>query len=268
MFPCLFLLLVVLMITGCGGDGDDAPAAPTFGELGGVVVAEGEAVQIRSLLAHDGWEEVADAGRDAIEVAVWDVGDVHGHRVELGLPGNAMCSPPGGRAAAQAVVADAQVVGVIGTSCSGAGAAASQVLSAAGLVMISPSNTSPSLTSDLEGNPNANYYPGYFRLSNNDLYTGRAAAAFVYKHLGLARMGTVDIDDAYIASLVAAFSAAFEQLGGEVVATRILFDDEPGFEASLTEATGDLMDAGVEGIFFPLYPAQATPFLEQLPTDL
>ena len=134
--------------------------------------------------------------------------------------------------------------------------------------MISPSNTSPSLTSDLEGNENANYYPGYFRLSNNDIYTGRAAAAFVYEEMNLRKMGTVDIDDAYIAGLVEAFTDAFEGLGGEVVDTRILSDDEEGFAASLATASEALAAAGVEGIFFPLYPDQATPFLEQLPMDL
>lgn len=102
--------------------------------LGAVEVAASEAVQIRSLLAHDGWEAAAEAGRDAIEIAVRDFGDIHGHRVDLGLPGNSMCSPAGGRTAARAVIDDEQVVGVIGTSCSGAGAAASELLSAAGLV--------------------------------------------------------------------------------------------------------------------------------------
>ena len=274
----LFLVLLAGLLAGCGGDdGDDAPASdpaasesampapPAFGDLGGVVVAEGDAVQIRSLLAHSGWEVAAEAGRDAIEIAVRDFGLIHGHRVDLGLPVNSMCTPAGGSAAAQAVIEEGNVVGVIGTSCSGAGAAASALLSAAGLVMISPSNTSPSLTSDLQGNQSGSYYPGYFRLSNNDLFTGRAAAAFVHEELGLTRMGTVDIDDAYIAGLVEAFSDAFD---GEVVATRVLFDSEAGFEASLAQATGDLMAAGVEGIFFPLYPAQAEPFLMQLPADL
>ena len=118
-------------------------------------------------------------------------GDLGGVVVALGLPGNSMCAPAGGSAAAQVVIAEERVVGLIGTSCSGAGAAASRLLSAAGLVMISPSNTSLSLTSDLEGNRNANYYPGYCRLSNNDIYTGRAADTFgdcgngstnVYRH--------------------------------------------------------------------------------------
>ena len=267
----LLVGLLAGLSAGCGGDDNgngDQAAPPAFGGLGGVVVAAGDDVQVRSLLAHDGWEVAAEAGRDAIEIAVQDIGEIHGHGVALGLPVNSMCSPAGGRAAAQAVIADEQVVGVIGTSCSGAGAAASELLGAAGLVMISPSNTSPSLTSDLEGNPNPNYYPGYFRLSNNDIYTGRAAAAFVHEELGLTKVGTVDIDDAYIAGLVDAFRDAFESLGGEAVATRILFDNEAGFDASLAAASGTLADAGVQGVFFPLYPAQATPLLEQLPEAL
>ena len=267
----LLVGLLAGLSAGCGGDGNgngDQAAPPAFGDLGGVVVAAGDDVQVRSLLAHAGWEVAAEAGRDAIEIAVQDVGDIHGHGVALGLPVNSMCTPAGGRAAAQAVIADEQVVGVIGTSCSGAGAAASELLGPAGLVMISPSNTSPSLTSDLEGNRNPNYYPGYFRLSNNDIYTGRAAAAFVHEELGLTKVGTVDIDDAYIAGLVDAFSDSFERLGGEVVATRILFDNEAGFDASLAAASGVLADASVQGVFFPLYPAQATPLLEQLPGAL
>ena len=153
-------------------------------------------MQIRSLLSHTGWKEVADSARKAIEVAVQDFGDIHGHEIALGAQINSMCSPEGGRAGAQQIIADSRVVGIIGTSCSGAGAAASALLGAAGLVMISPSNTSPSLTSDLAGNANSNYYPGYFRISNNDLYTGRAVADFAYTERGLRRMGTVDANDA------------------------------------------------------------------------
>ena len=265
--------LMVALLAGCGGDDDSTPAAEepapmAFGELGGVEIAAGDAIQIRSLLAHDGWEVAAEAGRDAIEIAVHDFGDIHGHRVNLGLPLNSMCSPAGGEAAAHQVANDDQVLGVIGTSCSGAGAAASKVLSAAGLAMISPSNTSPSLTSDLAGNPSISNYPGYFRLANNDLYTGQAAADFAHNRLRLGKVGTVDIDDAYIADLVDSFSNAFVAHGGEVVKTRILFDSEEGFEASLATASGELMAADLDGIFFPLYPDQATPFLEQLPAEL
>ena len=90
----------------------------------------------------------------------------------------------------------------------------------------------------------------------------------MYDELGLCTMGTVDIDDACIAGLVDTFSDAFEGLGGTVVATRTLSADEAGFEESLAVASGGLADGGVEGIFFPLYPAQAEPFLQQLPEAL
>ena len=45
---------------------------------------------------------------------------------------------------------------------------ASPLLSAVGLVMISPANVSPDLTSDLAGNPGPNYHPGYFGYRHED----------------------------------------------------------------------------------------------------
>ena len=60
--------LLALLLAGCGG-GDDSstpaeepaadPAPMAFGALGGVEIAAGDAIQIRSLLAHDGWEVAA-----------------------------------------------------------------------------------------------------------------------------------------------------------------------------------------------------------------
>ena len=263
------LLLVGLLaglVAGCSDDGSDDAEPPGFGELGGVEVGAGEAVQIRSLLGHTNLREYADAGRAAIELAARDFGNIHGYEVDLGVQANSMCSPEGGRAGAQQIIADTQVVGVIGTSCSGAGTAASPVLSEAGLVMISPSNTSPSLTSDLAGNANPNYHPGYFRISNNDSYTGQAVADFAYNELGLRRMGTVDANDAdgnpdaYVVGLAKAFSDAFADLGGEVVATARIDDDQ----TDMTDTLATLAAASPEGIFFPLYDEpEGISFVEQ-----
>ena len=257
-YALLVVGLLIGLVLGCSDD-DRQPPPPSFGELGGVVVGAGEAVQIRSLLAHTGWKETADTNRIAIEIAVQDFGDIHGHEVALGTELDSMCTRKGGKAGARQIITDSQVVGVVGTSCSGAGTAASPLISGAGLVMISPSNTSPSLTSDLAGNENIDYHPGYFRISNNDLYTGRAVADFAYNELGLQSMGIVDIDDAYIAGLANAFRDAFEGLGGEVVATaRIEFD-----QMDMTDALATLASAEPEGIFFPLYDAEGIPFVEQ-----
>ena len=126
------VVLLVGMLTGCGGDDK--------GSLGAVEVAASEAVQIRSLLAHIAVPAIAEWSRYSIELGVEDFGNIHGHDVELGDPIDTMCSPEGGRAGAEQVIADSQVVGVIGTLCSASAVTASPLLSAAGLVMVSPAN--------------------------------------------------------------------------------------------------------------------------------
>ena len=168
--------------------------APGFeaGALGAVEIGAGEAIRIRSLFSHTVVPGLATGLRKSLELAAADYGDIHGREVDLGESLDAMCSGEGGRAAAAAVIAEGQVVGVIGTSCSGAAVEASPLLSEAGLVMISPGNTSPALTSDLEGNASPNYHAGYFRTANNDLYEANAVADFAYNELGLRKVVTLD----------------------------------------------------------------------------
>ena len=52
-------------------------------------------------------------------MTIKDFGPIDGHQISVETL-DEMCSGEGGRATAEAVVADAQVVGVIGTLCSGA----------------------------------------------------------------------------------------------------------------------------------------------------
>ena len=49
---------------------------------------------------------------------------------------------------------------MIGTSCSAAATAAAPLITGAAMVMIAPSNTSPLLTSELQGNPGPNHSVG------------------------------------------------------------------------------------------------------------
>jgi branched-chain amino acid transport system substrate-binding protein len=192
-------------------------------------------------------------------LAVRDFGMIHGHAVELGESIDTGCGPEGGRAGAEQIIADPQVVGVIGTNCSGAAVAASPLLSAAGLVMISPSNTSPVLTSDLAGNVSPNYHPGYFRTSNNDLYEANAVADFAYGELGLRRLVAIDDGDPYTMGLTVAFGNAFHALGGEVAVTARIEKGVTDMTAILTEFAA----AEPDGIYFPLFDIEGAPFAEQ-----
>ena len=225
-----------------------------------VAIGEGEAVQIRSLLTHTIAASLGGPSRNAIELAVQDFGMIHGHAVELGEPLDTGCGPEGGHHGAEHIIENPQVLGVIGTSCSGAAVAASPVISAAGLVMISPSNTSPALTSDLAGNASPNYHPGYFRVSVNDLYQARAVADFAYNELGLRRMAAVNDGDPYTMGLTIAFGNAFGAIGGEVAATARIAKGQADMTSVLTEFAA----ATPDGIFFPLFDEEGIPFAKQV----
>ena len=244
------ILLLALGVAGCGGSED-----PNV-----VVIGPKEPVQIRTLFSLTGASTFGEAVRASVEMAAADFHRVHGHEIELGPPLDSQCSPDGGRAGAERVAADRQVLGVIGTSCSAAAVAASPVISAAGLVMISPSNTSPVLTSDLRGNAGSDHHPGYFRTANNDLYQGQALADFTYDVLGLRSVAALHDGDPYTTALAGAFGDAFIRRGGEIPA---VVQIEKG-QADMTEAVAGFANAGVDGIFFPVFPREAAHFVRQV----
>jgi branched-chain amino acid transport system substrate-binding protein len=276
---CLFLVAV-----GCGEDqtqpgpedlpsatsaadpvetGGVAPEVSEFapGPLGAVEVAPGEEIQIRSVNSITG--DVASLGtpnQRGVELALIDYGPVAGRSVSMGTPLDDLCSPDGGQAAAQTVVADPAVVGVIGTTCSAAAVAAAPLISNAGMVMIAPSNTSPALTSDLAGTPGSAYQPGYYRTSHNDLFQGRAVALFVRDHLGFERAAAIHDGDPYTQGLTEAFRAAFEELGGEVTTFTAVHKGDTDMTAVLTEAAA----GGPQVLFFPIFMPEGGFLVQQV----
>ena len=254
--PCLVggVLLAIAVVAACTGgeDATDAPSPdrPDGGSLGVVEVADGDAIQIRSLNAITGdvaWLGLAN--QRGVELAIADFGPVHGFDVHLGAGLDEFCSSDGGQAAAQNIVADVDVVGVIGTSCSVAATAAAPLITGAGMAMIAPSNTSPLLTSDLAGNPGANYHVGYYRTSNNGLVVGEAMARFVYSELGLEAAASVHDGDPYSQSIAQAFADSFEALGGTVTAVTAVNKEDSDMLPVLTEIAA----GGPAALFFPIF---------------
>ncbi|MCP3853207.1 MAG: ABC transporter substrate-binding protein [Actinomycetia bacterium] len=229
---------------------DDDMADDMAGSLGTVTVEEGAEIQIRSLNAITG--DVAFLGvpnQRGVELAVTDFGPIKGFDVTIGTGLDDLCSADGGQAAAQTIVADEQVAGVIGTSCSGAAVAASPLISEAGMVMISPSNTSPALTSDLAGNAGTDWNVGYYRTAHNDLFQGRAAAEFVVNELGLGTAAVIHDGDPYTQGLGQAFADAFEELGGTTTVFTAVNKGDTDMVPVLTEVAVD----SPELLFFPIF---------------
>jgi len=245
-----------LVAAACGDGGVEFEA----GELGAVTVEAGEDIQIRSLNAISG--EVAFLGipnERAVRMAVDDYGQIHGHDVSVGTGLDDLCSAEGGQQAAQTIVSDDEVVGVIGTSCSGAAEGAMPLISEDGLVMISASNTAPNLTSDLEGTAGSSYFEGYYRTAHNDLFQGQAAANFVYNNLNLTQVALIHDGDPYTNGLTTAFENAFEELGGTIVLHTAVAREQTDMVPVLTEVAAE----GPELIFMPIFPAEATFLVQQ-----
>lgn len=247
---------LALVAAACGG-GSDFEA----GELGAVTVEADEAIQIRSLQVITG----PDAGlgipeERAVRLAVVDYGNIAGHAVEVGTGLDDLCSADGGQAAAQTIVADDQVVGVIGTSCSGAATAAMPLVSDKGMVMISGSNTSPALTSDLLGTQGTDNHAGYYRTAHNDFIQGAAAANFLFGELGLTKVALIHDGDPYTNGLTNAMQAAFEELGGTITVHTAVAKDQTDMVPVLTEIAA----TAPEAIFFPLFVPATTAIVQQI----
>ena len=98
---------------------------------------------------------------------------------------------------------------MIGTACSSASEPASKILSDAGIVLISPASTAPSLTDP------ATHQAGFLRTIYNDKVQGQSVAQFVFNVLGARTMVTLHDGTPYPQQLQEAACQSFEQLGGQ-----------------------------------------------------
>ena len=250
------VLIAIVATPGCTETTTPPPVEPGSEAI---VLDADDAIRIRMLLSVTVAPSLGAVSWQAAGFAAEDMGPILGREVELGDPVDTSCSPAGGRAGAMGILGDPKVAGIIGTNCSAAAVAAAPVVSDAGLVMISPSNTSPRLTSDLAGNANPDYHPGYFRVSSNDLHQARALSDFVYNQLELRTVATVHDGDPYTSALVEAFANAFSALGGTVPSQAEIAKGQ----TDMTDVLAEFATAGPDAIFFPLFVTEGSAFAEQ-----
>ncbi len=208
----VFLLTSVVVVAGmllsaCGGA---APAAACTDQIGCVSLAANDPIHIAYLLVVSGPNQTLGVNsRNGIEIAIDDAGGkIAGHTVKFdGEDGG--CSAEGGQTAGTKLSADPTIVAVIGTSCSSEARAAEPLLSKAGFVTISPSNTAPDLTAA----GNANNYPGYLRTAHNDLIQGAIAAQYAYTAGKITVAATINDGSLYADKLQQVFATSFQAVG-------------------------------------------------------
>lgn len=222
-------------------------------ELGCVEIGEDDPIVIGAMLTISGATEFL--GQDSvggIELAIADVGgELLGREIEL-IVEDSLCSAEGGQAAAQRIASDEEIIGAIGTNCSSAGTAALPIISEAGMVMISPSNTAPSLAND---NPDEGgvYMPGYYRTGHNDLFQGAIAAQFALQELGATTLATIHDGSPYADGLQARMAEVFAEMGGEVVFQGAVNVGDTDMTAILTEIAASEPDV----LYFPIFEPES-----------
>ena len=223
-------------------------------ELGCVVVGPDDPITIAYMLTTSG--ATSSLGLDSlggIELAITARdGELLGHEIEL-VGEDSLCSSEGGQAAGQRLAADESIVGIIGSSCSSEAVAALPIISEAGMLMISPSNTGPRLTNDDPDLGDAAYMPGYFRTAHNDLFQGAVAAQFAFEVLEATKLATIHDGSPYADGLRQAMENAFVELGGEVVFSGAVNVGDTDMSAILTEVAAAEPDV----LYFPIFEPES-----------
>ncbi|MGZ8562286.1 MAG: branched-chain amino acid ABC transporter substrate-binding protein [Candidatus Limnocylindria bacterium] len=244
----------------------DAAAICAADTKGCVEVAAGDSIKFASANAITG--DVAFLGNDinfGIQVAINDRGQLLGHDVEL-VKEDAGCGDAAtGQTAAQAIVADKQIVAVVGTSCSRTAVPAMPVLSAAGVTMISPANTAPSLT-----NPDKPDFGGpfYFRTAYNDNVQGAAVAKFACEQLHAKTAATVHDGSPYAEQLQGVFQTEFTaQCGGVTTYHEAINIGDTNFHDVLTTIASSNAGKAPDMFFFPIFDPEG-PLLAKQTADV
>lgn len=229
--------------------GEDPTAICDADEFGCVEVAPGADITIGTALVITTAD--ADLGQDSQNGAVVagnlrnDEGGILGHQIAWDHQDD-QCSAEGGTTAARALVADPQIAAVIGTSCSSAGVPAAQITSDAGVLMVSPSNTAPSLTAE------GTHEPFYGRTAHNDKVQGAAMAKFACEELGVTSAATVHDGSPYSEQLQQVFADEFvAQCGGTITTQQAVAPTDTDFRTVLTQIAA----GSPELIYYPIFTA-------------
>lgn len=251
-------LVLTLALAGFGAMAlaDDACAD----ELGCVKVGPDDSIVVGGLLRLSGSPSFAgEVTRQAFQLAASARdGRLLGRKIEF-IAEDSACSEATAREAAQRLAANPAVVGVIGTNCSLAAKGALPIISAAGLLMISPANSSPFLT-NADRDAGGLYQPGYYRTAHNDRFQGALSARFAAQVLGLKKIATINDGDPYTTGLAAAMASAFESLNGEVVYRAEIRRGDADMSAALEAIAA----AGAQLVYLPVFGEEAQFIIEQL----
>ena len=191
--------------------------------------------------------------RNAAEMAVREINaaggiDIGGkkHQVELFVEDNAG-KPEQSASAAQELIAEQDVVAIIGPNASRYAIPASEIAESARVPLISPWSTNPRLTLDARTGAPKKYV---FRACFIDPFQGRVVAKFVLDQLKAKKAAVLyDVASDYNKGIAEYFKKTFEENGGWIVAFETYTTNDKDFSAQLTK----IKSASPDIVFLPNY---------------
>jgi branched-chain amino acid transport system substrate-binding protein len=191
--------------------------------------------------------------RNAAEMAVKEVNEAGGLKVgkkrvkvDLIVEDNAGKADQSA-AAAQKLIAQDEVVAIIGPNASRYAIPASEIAESSETVLITPWSTNPKTTLDANTNEPKKYV---FRAAFIDPFQGQVLARFAHDQLKAKSAAVLyDVASDYNKGIAEVFKESFEKLGGKVVAFETYTTNDKDFSAQLTK----IKDAKPSVIFLPNY---------------
>lgn len=169
--------------------------------------------------------------------------------------------PSQGQQNASKLVADSNVLGVVGPLNSSVAESMQKVFDDAKLVEISPANTGPALTQGADWQTKkVRPYKSYFRTATTDAIQGPFAAQYVYNDAKKKKVFVIDDKKTYGAGLAATFTDEFKKLGGKVVGTEHINPDTTDFSAVVTK----VKNSGADVVYYGGEYPQAGPLSKQI----
>ncbi|MEU2896722.1 branched-chain amino acid ABC transporter substrate-binding protein [Streptomyces sp. NPDC088106] len=166
-----------------------------------------------------------------------------------------------GQQNATKLVANDDVLGVVGPLNSSVGESMQKVFDTAKLVEVSPANTNPALTQGVKWQTEkVRPYKSYFRTATTDAIQGPFAAQYVFNDAKKKKVFVIDDKKTYGAGLAATFTDEFKKLGGQVVGTEHINPDSKDFNAVATK----VKNSGADVVYYGGEYPQAGPLSKQI----
>ncbi|NVK75029.1 branched chain amino acid ABC transporter substrate-binding protein [Marinomonas sp. CT5] len=190
-------------------------------------------------------------GAEKAAADINDKGGIDGEMIKL-VKADDACEPKQAVSVANRLVDSDGAVAVVGHFCSSSSIPASRIYEEAGVLMITPASTNPTLTD--QGLPNV------FRVCGRDDQQGDVAASYIVDQLHAKRVAVIHDKDTYGKGLADAMKSTLNAYGVKEVMYEGLTRGEKDFNALITKIRS--VDADV--VYFGGLHSEAGPLVRQL----